>query len=184
MAQPPPHMNWQIAQNQFAKYVNDETDVIQGLFTFLERNILYVLKTKMPHSDELNDIAQNILLKIHQNRHKYDQNQSLKTWVMTITQRTLIDHWRKKRIQVEHNSMDDLMIDEPSPEAALQAKGQMLNLQKSLKKLHPMDLQIVELFTIEKKPIKEVSDKLGLTSQATKSRLHRARKLLKKLMQT
>ncbi|MBP7172938.1 MAG: sigma-70 family RNA polymerase sigma factor [Cloacibacterium sp.] len=115
----------------------------------------------------------------------YDENFQFKTWVLTIAQNTIIDHWRKKAKEEEtptenlqelkHHfakSPEELMISQQEQQRIINTVASMdVNYQK-----------IIELRFFEEKSIKEIAEELHLSVANTKVRIMRAKKVLAELL--
>ncbi|MCB0555245.1 MAG: sigma-70 family RNA polymerase sigma factor, partial [Phaeodactylibacter sp.] len=55
-------------------------------------------------------------------------------------------------------------------------------LQEAIKSLKPDDATLITLFYLHEKPVKEISDIMGLTLSNVKTKLHRLRENLKEVL--
>ena len=171
--------DWPSASLLFKRYLQDDGNAVQPLFSFLEREVQRFLRRKGLHGDQIDDLTQTVLLKVHTARDRFDPRQSLRNWVYTISERTLIDHWRRGRLDVADDADDIVDQRALSPEHRVISHRELHQLEKRLKKLNPIDSQIVHLCGVENQSVKTVSQQLDLTPNAVKIRLHRARKFLR-----
>jgi len=62
--------------------------------------------------DEIDDIVQEVFVKVWKNIKKYNHKQSFKTWLFTIARNTAIDYLRKKSPLSLDGMIEGLMEDE------------------------------------------------------------------------
>lgn len=102
---------------------------------------------------------------------------SLKTWIMTITHRHLVDRWRRRRPTVELEP--DLVADHaPSAAARLEALGDARRLEAALATLPADQRRVVVLHHLHEVPIETIAATEGVALGTVKSRLHRGRTAL------
>lgn len=97
-------------------------------------------------------------------------------WLFTIVRR---ECGRLARRIVRHETLDDRIADELTqrPRAELRR-----DLAAALESLPASYLEIIILRDFEELTINEICDRLGITVQAAKARLHRARRLVREYL--
>lgn len=175
--------SWEELKEWFVAYRQDDAAAVKPLFEALQRRIAAALRKKGCKQEDVQDLSQTILLKIHLHRERYNPSLSLRAWVVTIIERSLIDFWRQtKKANIEPIEEQDLAADEVSGFA-----GNPYNLlkiqdiQRRLDSLKPLDRQIVDRFAINGESIDEIGKSLNMTPGSIKLRLHRSRKFLQSL---
>lgn len=101
--------DWNELQVWFVAYQDDGDDVVRELFEALRQRISMALSRKGCKPEDVADLTQTILLKIHTSRDRYRPDLPLRAWITTIVERTLIDFWRKTRRQTL-SSIDGLEL--------------------------------------------------------------------------
>ena len=121
------------------------------------------------------EAAQDSLLKVVQKIHDYNGTSQFKTWIHTISYRTAIDYYRKKRnhepIEERFDLEGGIRADDKLRQDELKNKIEYL-----LSMLDEEDGRLLRLFYLEEMSIKELVDLLGLSESNIKVRLHRSRK--------
>ena len=144
----------------------------------------FVMK-KVQDENVADEITVSVFSKVLAKLDLYDPNFQFKTWILTISQNTVIDYWRKKNRENEDSTdnFDDFKNQfARSPEELLISEEdhkQILNIIESLDFNYQ---EIIRLRFFEEKSIKEIADELGLTIANTKVRIMRAKKVLSELL--
>ncbi len=142
-------------------------------------------------SEAAEDAAQESFLRAYQNLTRYDRQRPFATWLLSIAAHYCIDRLRKKRFGIfsldAEQSDDDAPFELPDMEAvnpeheSMRREEQEL-IQIALKGLDATDRAAVILrYWYDFSEI-EIADSLKLSVSAVKSRLHRARKSVARLL--
>lgn len=103
---------------------------------------------------------------------------TLSSWLFRIVERECYRIFRKKK---DTNSLDEPQVIEPSsPEAQIDLQ---IDLSKAIVSLPSTYRTVLILRDINELTAPEVADKLGLSLEAVKSRLHRARNIVRKRLE-
>ncbi|WKS94651.1 RNA polymerase sigma factor [Riemerella columbina] len=144
----------------------------------------FVMK-KVKNETEADEITVNVFSKVLAKLELYDPNFQFKTWVLTIAQNTIIDHWRKKNKDTETTTE---YLSDPknewvkSPEELLISDEEEKEIIKIIESLDIHYQDIIRLRFFEEKSIKEIAEQLSLSISNTKVRIMRAKKLLAELL--
>ncbi len=130
---------------------------------------------------EAEDAAQETFWRAYQNLKRYDPARPFPTWLLSIAAHFCIDQQRKRRIPLLSMDLlpeEDAPDSAPNPEKIVGEMEESSQMRRLLGKLGPQDRAAVVLrYWYDFSEI-EISQSLGLTVSAVKSRLHRARKEL------
>lgn len=83
--------------------------------------IFSILRKHRLNNIEIDDVAQEVFIKIYLNIDKYaPEKGALGSWIGTITNRTCIDHFRAKgyKLEMVTKSLSDVVVEKPGVEAA------------------------------------------------------------------
>lgn len=142
--------------------------------------------------DEAEDLLHDGFIKILSNIGKYDRKGSFEGWLRKVTVNNAITHYHKKskergmirldetsvQISEEENNGDDQSLRNIILNAEL-SKDELISVVNEL----PDGFRMVfNLYVFEDCSHKEISDKLNISVNTSKSQLSRARKLLQKLL--
>jgi len=133
------------------------------------------------NAGDAEDAAQETFLRAYKSMKKYDDSRSFPTWLMSIAAHYCIDQLRKRRMTIV--STEDLPYFEvvegkPGPESIMTQRQEQENVRKLLHTINPVDRAAVVMYYWNELSYQEISQALGLTESAVKSRLHRARRSL------
>ena len=137
------------------------------------------LRSKAPdHTDEL---VQRTFLACVEAVDRIDEHRSFRAYLFGIARRQLIYHFRRTRRESDRfDPMTESVGDaDGSPSRAAAARQEQRLVLEALVRL-PLDLQItLELHYWEGMTVTEIADVLEVPAGTVKSRLHRARELLR-----
>jgi RNA polymerase sigma-70 factor, ECF subfamily len=124
------------------------------------------------------DAAQETFIRAYKGITSFDKQRSFSTWILSIAAHYCIDKIRRK--QIKATSIEDLPYGEiqdttPDPEITLSKKEQERQIRSLLNVLNPTDRAAVVMYYWYDFSYEEISKALNLTTNAIKSRLHRAR---------
>lgn len=140
------------------------------LRAFLRRRL-----AKLP--DDVEDIVQETLLAVHNQRHTYDAGQPLTAWVHAIAKYKLLDHLRRRRNRdLLTDSLDDggEMLLAAEDESA-QARRDIGKLLERLPDRHRLPIVHVKLQGLS---VVEAARITGMSESAIKVGVHRGLKAL------
>ncbi|MFO8053600.1 MAG: RNA polymerase sigma factor [Bacteroidales bacterium] len=125
------------------------------------------------------DILQDSFIKIFEKLQNYRGEGTLEGWMKRIVVNTALNHIRAKANYQYHKDVHDLSDQLPGNEDFrddLYAKD-ILNI---IQKLPPGYRMVFNLYEIEGYSHKEISEKLGITENTSKTQLMKCRRLLRK----
>jgi RNA polymerase sigma-70 factor (ECF subfamily) len=136
-------------------------------------------------ADDLDDICQDVFIKIYENLGNFRGDAPFEHWLSRITIRTCYDALRSRKkekgnvpLESIHYSLEDSAI------GINQAAEVALNfLELALAQLRPEDRLVITLLELEEKSIREIAEMTGWSQANVKVRAFRARKKLKQLLE-
>jgi len=140
------------------------------LRSFLRRRM-----SRLP--EETEDLVQELLLAIHNQRHTYDLEQPLTAWVQAIARYKLIDLLRRRsRTDGLHDPLDD--DDELFAVADTEPAEARYDLAKLLKQLPDRQRLPILYVKIEGGSVADAAKRTGMSESAVKVGIHRGLKAL------
>ncbi len=139
---------------------------------------------RVSNSSQIEDILQDVFIKIHSNIDSLKEDTKIRSWVYQITRNTIIDYYRKQNIKFEDideihledeggiNNINNMIELEPTQKVAAGLKGMIDDLPEK----YSQALYLVEFEGLTQV---ELAKKLGISVSGAKSRVQRGRQLLK-----
>lgn len=134
-------------------------------------------------SDDADDLLQETFIKVYINLHRYNPDYTFGQWVYTIARNTFVDYVRRRQ--------DDLPIDEryatpvssaPTPEESVINLQQRTQIEHYLDRLPAGYRQLIVMRFFDEYSYEEIAAKLGLPLGTVKTRIHRARERMCRLI--
>ncbi|HTG92106.1 MAG TPA: RNA polymerase sigma factor [Pyrinomonadaceae bacterium] len=123
------------------------------------------------------EVTQDIFLKLWQALPAYDGRAAPSTWLYTIARNTCLSAVRAESYR---RTMSLNQVSEPTVSNLAPLK---IAWEEYLSKLPEIQREVITLFYLEEKNIKDVAELLDLPEGTVKSHLHRARRALGKMME-
>jgi RNA polymerase sigma-70 factor (ECF subfamily) len=167
-----------------AQQGNDE--VFTRLVEEYQTHVYNLCYRMLGEPEAAEDAAQETFLRAYQNLHRYDQNRSFATWLLSIGAHYCIDRLRRRKLSmfsIDEENEDGTTFEiadatSPDPEAESVKREDRDRLHILLKDLDDTDrAAIIMRYWYDYSEI-EIAEALKLTVSAVKSRLHRARRAL------
>ena len=124
------------------------------------------------------DAAQDTLVKVLRNLHRYDPGRSFSTWVFGIARNTCIDEHRRRKRRA-WNEPGDIVDLKASPLQDASRIQRASLLECALQDIPPMYREVLVLYHFEHKKYKEIAEVLDLPLGTVMNRIFRARKKLR-----
>ncbi len=162
------------------KCINGEEECFEVLISRY-KNLVYSVILKMVNDkEEINDLAQEVFIKIYKNLDKYSSEFKVSTWVIRITTNHIIDYRRKKKCETVsiENVVLDASINE-SPENEYIKKEENKNINKLIGELPEMYKVPIVLYHQKGLTYQEIADVTNQSLSKVKNRIFRGRKMLK-----
>jgi RNA polymerase sigma-70 factor (ECF subfamily) len=138
---------------------------------------------RIENQADVDDVLQEVLLKIHRSASSLQDGNNLFAWVYTIARNAIVDHYRKRRPTI---SLDQALAasGEPAEDAAPpDALGEIADcLRPFLHHLPEKYRDPLILTDLEGMSQADLAVKLGLSLSGAKSRVQRAREHLKTML--
>lgn len=133
--------------------------------------------------EESQDVAQDVLIKVQRDLHKFKGDSKFKTWLYRVTVNASIDSVRRrKKSEPIENVVDFLSSNAVDPRRAASQAELKVRMQEALQKLSEDHRAVLVLREWEELSYEEIAETLQLEHGTVMSRLHYARKALAKAM--
>src|SRR5262245_44386952 len=153
---------------------------------------VYNLARRMLNSDaDAEDVTQDVLLQVVRKLDTFRGESAFPTWLHRVTVNAALAHRRKRGVREEHKLPEpvEALLEEEHSHAARrwsvgpeeEALGRETHelIEAAIARLPEMYRDVFVLADVEGLPNAEIAEVLGLSLPAVKSRLHRARLLMR-----
>jgi len=169
-----------------------EKHLFHDLIRPCERSIYFLLLSLLKNETDVEDVAQETVIKVYQNLEKFRGDSQFRTWVLSIARNEGLG--RLRRITTRREDSLDAETDEQTgdytpailtswreiPSEALEQKELGAILRKAVDGLPEIYRNVVLLRDIEEMDIRQTAAALSISEAAVKVRLHRARAMLQR----
>jgi RNA polymerase sigma factor (sigma-70 family) len=127
------------------------------------------------------ELYQEIWMRAIEARGRYEPQAKFSTWLYTIAHNRLVDHWRKKGLQVVSLDTESEISANPGfePHRILEARQALENFTRALEALPPAQREAFLLHHEAEMSVPEIARATGTNEEAAKSRLRYAVSKLK-----
>ena len=156
---------------------NQKTEEIWKAFS---HRLKAFISHRISDQDIVDDILQDIFIKIHANIDSLKDESKMKSWVFQITRNAINDYYRKQKMI--HESLDQIEIpDEPEEEMTADQEIAM-GLRFMIYLLPDKYAEALSYVEFEGMSQVELAEKLGISVSGAKSRVQRGRAMLRDML--
>lgn len=154
------------------------------------RMFSYVKRRYINTNEDVQDIVQDIFIKVLKALPDWEPRASFQTWLYTIAKNRCIDHFRAQSRRTTYSLDDDEeKIEQPlatglrsNPEKMAREKEIGRYIRDALTQLSPKQRDVFVLYHYEDLQIKEIAKVLGISEGTVKVHHHRAMKKLRNIL--
>ena len=155
-------------------------------FTFLvnryRKLVVHITGRLIQRQEEVEDVSQEVFLKVYQSLGKYRNECKLSTWIATIAYNTGINHLRKLKNEDSRINIDDSSVVRSLTDFRTENYEQ-IDLHRYIRdqiELLPINFRtVITLFHLEEFSYLEIEQITGMPEGTVKSYLYRAKAILK-----
>lgn len=141
------------------------------------------------HQEDTEDVLQDTFLSAYKHLHAFRETCKFSTWLTRIGINVSLMLLRKRKNLSETTSDDGFEVREyrdprPDPEQDYMRGQTFLMLRKAIQELPPRPRSVMDLYYRKELRIKEAAATLGITEATAKSRILRARHVLRRSLNT
>ncbi|MCK3685686.1 RNA polymerase sigma factor [Maribellus sp. YY47] len=164
--------------------LNGNSNAFRFLVSKYQRLVVHVVGRIVQQQDEVEDICQEVFIKVFKTLNKFRNESKLSTWIATIAYNTAITHLRKKsrRGELSYSEEPKLigMEADPAPnQKAVETEEIKRHLLKLIETLPVHYRTVLTLYHLEEFSYREIVEITGMPEGTIKSYLNRARMMLK-----
>lgn len=152
----------------------------EPLYLKYHERILRFCFQRLDSKDEAYDISSKVFLKAMRNIKKFEyRGVSFGSWLYRIALNEINTHYKKKSKVIK---VDESFLTSLTEEIEEKDEELTLKLKKSLQKLKPISIQLIEMRFWEERPFKEIAEILNITEINAKTKTYRAIEKLKTIL--
>lgn len=165
--------------------INQILDGNMNAFTFLvnryQKLVVHITGRLIQRQEELEDVCQEVFIKVYQNLGKYRNECKLSTWIATIAYNTGINYLRKFKKFEEVNPEDSVALRNLTDFRSENYETADLKryIREQIELLPIQYRTVVTLFHLEEFSYQEIEQITGMPEGTVKSYLFRAKALLR-----
>jgi RNA polymerase sigma-70 factor (ECF subfamily) len=170
---------------------NGDLEAYEEIIKLYDKKVFSLIFNMIRNQDDVEDIAQEVFIKIYRNLKNFKEESSLYTWIYRITVNICIDEMKKRKqvvyldekIQVQDGEIEIQIPDTGKPLDEIaedkEIKDRLINCINKL----PENARImIALRDIKEFSYQEIAEILNLNIGTVKSKINRARNMLKALL--
>jgi len=131
---------------------------------------------------EADDLVQDCLLKAMEKNHLYKRGTNLRAWLLVIMRNQFINRYRRKQTQGVPVSFDEHYHDSTGPEPFFSNRATKDQIEAAIANLPAEQREVIVLIPMQGFSYEEVAEIIGAPLGTVRSRLSRARKALKTVL--
>ena len=164
-----------------SQILNGNMNAFTYLVTRYQKLVVHITGRLIQRHDELEDVCQEVFLKVYQNLGKYRNECKLSTWIATIAYNTSINYLRKFKKGDEVNPDDSAALRNLTEYRSDEfEKADLHRYLKDQIELLPVQYRtVITLFHLEEFSYQEIEQITGMPEGTIKSYLFRAKTLLR-----
>jgi len=156
-----------------------------------QRQVANIIYLTLGSREEVDDLSQEVFVRVYRSLERFEFDSSLYSWIYRIAVNLCIDEIRKKRIRklipLEFITEKKLEREKRTKETATGADELLLKekkevIRRALERLSPIHRTVILLREYQDLSYGEIAKTLGISPQAVKSRIFRAREELREML--
>jgi RNA polymerase sigma-70 factor, ECF subfamily len=151
--------------------------ILENTYKELRTGLKSFISSRINDKSDAEDILHDVFLKAHNNIDSLKDISKLNGWIYSIARNTITDHYRTRKIAV---NIDDYDLEDETEEITALKKLEP-SVRSLVRLLPPAYREAIVLVDFKGMTQTSLAEKLGLSVSAAKSRVQRARKMLKDL---
>ncbi len=158
-----------------------DSAVLESIWNEYGERLRRFLRARVARPEDADDLAQEILIKVHKNLAQLKETDKLQSWLFQIARNALTDHYRKTGVNPAGASatQEELAFD-GQEDGSIRAELTGC-LEPFLKQLPDKYRDAVTAVDLQGQPQNRLAEQWGLSYSALKSRVQRGRALLREL---
>lgn len=162
--------------------IEDKEDLIDEIMNKYGQEVLQLVYSYVNNKEIAEDLTQDIFVKCYKSLHTYKGNSNLKTWLWRIAINHCKDYiksWYNKKVIVTEDESVYIGVQNDSVEQTVIQNAEDSRLALAVMSLPIKYREVIYLFYYEELSIKEIATVIDVKENTIKTRLKKAKELLK-----
>ncbi|WP_085994181.1 sigma-70 family RNA polymerase sigma factor [Oceanobacillus senegalensis] len=162
--------------------IEDKEELIDEIMNKHGQDILQLVYSYVNNKELAEDLTQDIFVKCYKSLHTYRGKSKIKTWLWRIAINHCKDYlksWYNKKVIVTENESMYTEVQKESVEQTVIQNDDDHRLASAVMNLPIKYREVIYLFYFEELPIKDIAIVIQVKENTVKTRLRRAKELLK-----
>jgi RNA polymerase sigma-70 factor (ECF subfamily) len=166
-----------------------DRDAFETLYRKLFPRIYRFAFKRLGNRSDVEETVQEIFIAAFSSLSAYRGDAPFAAWLYGLSRRTIANRFKRKRAETVQWSDTDVALSDaanavrddanaPDPHAAYERSERLAQIESAAQELTPSQWEYFRLHHLEDVPIDDIARRGGLSRDAVKSHLYRARKLL------
>jgi len=164
-----------------------DREAFARLYEKFKRPIMAYVSSAIANKTQVEELTQDVFLKIYRSRESYEPRAKFSTWLWTIARNAVLDHFRKKGELLaqdlsphDEEGSDPVAVDQlESPlsdsETELIARTQTAQIEDCMRRLSGPQREALQLRIFSDLSYEEVAGSLDVSITSVKTLIHRAK---------
>jgi RNA polymerase sigma factor (sigma-70 family) len=159
-----------------------DRDALDGLLRQIQAGVLRRCARFLPHRQDAEEAAQDVLLQVARNIHRFEGRSKFSTWLHVIIANCSRQTYRSLKRRFAEQASAELPLEKPDPRTTSVIAGSRIDLLDALEKLERSKPDLVAPIVLRdvcQMDYNEIAAHLGVPLGTVKSRIHDGRKLVR-----
>jgi RNA polymerase sigma-70 factor (ECF subfamily) len=154
-----------------------------GYIVNLHKDMVYSLAVSLLSDGQAaKDVSQDVFARVYRSLGRFGRESSLRTWIYRIAYNRCMDEIRRRKRFF--GFAERFRGQSPPPETKQEHGFKKKIVAEAMKQLNEQDRALIVFYYLEELELEEISGIVGTSRNALKTRLHRARAKLRKILET
>ncbi|MBO5143733.1 MAG: sigma-70 family RNA polymerase sigma factor [Clostridia bacterium] len=167
-------------------------EAFEEIVNLYQQKVCSTIYFMVKNENIVEDLAQEVFIKVYKNISKFNEDSSLYTWIYRIAMNTCIDQIKKEKrfsyistyVETEDGELEMQLEDESQKlDEIVENKIRKESLIKAIKSLPAEQRALIVLRDIRQFKYMEIAEMLNLNLGTVKSKISRARQTLKECLE-
>ena len=145
--------------------------------------LLAFLNARVDNLTLAEELVQDVMLAAWEHAARFEARSKVKTWLLVIARNRAINTYRKRRLPViDISDVFHLRSEDTGPTESMEKHEQAEQVRQAIRQLPEAQREVLTLVFYHQLTGPEVAEVLGISEGTVKSRLHRAKEVLKRVL--